>query len=84
MKKFREHDMNLVREELKEMQEEKEKQEFDFSDTWRDLLTKRPLKRALYVALGLQIAQQFSGFCFLAIFRMLKNISSKMSYILLD
>ena len=53
--------MDLVNKELDELEEEKLKMNNQPKILWRDLFTKRPLKRALFVTAGIQIAQQFSG-----------------------
>jgi hypothetical protein len=56
--------MDLVNRELDELEEEKEKMRNQPKASWGDLFTKRPLFRALFVTVGIQIAQQFSGLIF--------------------
>lgn len=59
--KFQNYDRVLVDQELEELNVEKLKVAQDASVTWSDFWTKERLRKPLFVALVIQISQQFSG-----------------------
>lgn len=59
--KFRENDIELVKKEMREFEDEQRKTEVQSKLTWREFFKKREISRALFVTAGIQIMQQFSG-----------------------
>ncbi|RNA10267.1 solute carrier family facilitated glucose transporter member 1-like [Brachionus plicatilis] len=59
--KFRNHDRVLIDEELEELKEEKAKTADNPHAAWSDFWTIERLRKPLFVALMIQVSQQFSG-----------------------